>query len=145
MDLLVKKRLPIDLVYMILNYLCYPQPKALQEDIVSYKTMMTLACHIYNNKWVIEKGYPNGEDINWLENDLILYANEDVPTLVGIQPKCKKIFNRFCNYGKAFTLDFYGFVMTNKLTVKTRTNMLVGLMTKEEREEFLDSISIMGE
>ena len=134
MDLLVKRRLPIDLVYTILNYICYPQPKALTEDIVSYKNTMTLACKIYHNNWVIEMGNPVGEDINWLENDLILYANEGVPTMLGVQPKCREIFDR------AYRLEFYGFAMTNKLSAKTRVNMLLGLLTKEERSEF----SVLG-
>ena len=135
MDLLVKI-LPIDLVYMILNYICYPQPKALTEDIVSYTQTMQDLCTIYYNKWVIEMGDPIGEDSNWLENDLILYANEGVPTMLGVQPKCREILDRFYNYGRAYKLDFYVFVMTNKLTAKTRANMLLGLLTKEERKEF---------
>jgi hypothetical protein len=135
MDLLVKV-LPIDLVYMILNYICYPQPKELTEDIVSYVSTHQMACNVYYNKWVIEMGNPVGEDSNWLENDLILYANEGVPTMLGVQPKCKEIFDRFCNYGRECKLDFYVFVMTNKLTAKTRANMLLGLLTKVERAEF---------
>jgi hypothetical protein len=128
MDLLVKV-LPIDLVYMILNYICYPQPKELTEDIVSYVSTHQMTCNVYYNKWVIEMGNPVGEDSNWLENDLILYANEGVPTMLGVQPKCKEIFDR-CK------LDFYVFVMSKKLTAKTRANMLLGLLTKVEREGF---------
>ena len=135
MDLLVKI-LPIDLVYMILNYICYPQPKALTEDIVSYVSTHQTACKIYYNKWVIEMGNPVGEDSNWLENDLILYANDGVPTMLGVQPKCREILDRFCNYGRTYKLDFYVFAMSNKLTAKTRANMLLGLLTKEERDEF---------
>lgn len=131
MDLV--KILPIELVYIILNYLCYPQPKELQKDIISYVDTMYQTCNIYYKKWIIEMGQI-GEDINWLENDLILYANEGVPTMLGIQPKLKKIFTRFCIADK---VDFYVFDMNNKLSVKTRINMLLGLFTKEEREEFI--------
>ena len=142
MDLLVKI-LPIDLVYMILNYICYPQPKALTEDIVSYVSTHQMACKMYYNKWVIEMGNPVGEDSNWLENDLILYANEGVPTMLGVQPKCREILDRFCKYGRAYKLDFHAFVMTNKLSAKTRANLWLGLLTKREREEFalLEGIS----
>ena len=141
MDLLVKI-LPIDLVYMILNYICYPQPKALTEDIVSYVSIRQMVCKIYYNKWIIEMGNHVGEDSNWLDNDLILYANEGVPTMIGVQPKCREILNRFCNYGKAHKLDFYVFAMSNKLSSKTRANMWLGLLTKEEREDFLKNIRL---
>ena len=141
MDLLVKI-LPIDLVYMILNYICYPQPKALTEDIVSYVSILQMVCKIYYNKWIIEMGNHVGEDSNWLDNDLILYANEGVPTMIGVQPKCREILNRFCNYGKSYKLDFYVFAMSNKLSSKTRANMWLGLLTKEEREEFSKNIRL---
>jgi hypothetical protein len=133
-----KKQLPIELIYIILLYLRQPQSAILLKDITSFSKTRTNITNIYYKKWIVSRKFIKGEDINWLENDLILYANENAPTGVGLQPKFKEILGRFCNIKKASRLNFQKYACSNKLSAKTRANMLWGLFTSVERDEFVE-------
>ena len=111
--------LPIDLVYTILNYICYPQPDALQEDIVSYVSIMK------------EARSNSGQHLSRLENDILYYMNNNV-MLIWLQPKFRTIFSRFYDVKRSSKMNF-----SDKPTVSRRINMLFGLLTREEREEFI--------
>jgi hypothetical protein len=132
------KRLPIEIIHIILKYLREPQDAKLLKDISHfYKTRINIT-NIFYNKWIIERQSNEGEDINWLENDLILYANEYAPTFVGMQPKFNKILSRFCNIKKTKTRYIFNiYAYSNKLSAKIRANILWGLFTIEERDEFI--------
>jgi hypothetical protein len=132
-----QKRIPMEIIYIILKYLRQPQSSILLKDITSFFSTMATITNIYYNKWIIERQSGKEEDINWLENDLILYANEYAPTGVGMQPKFKEILSRFCNIGKAKNINFHNYAYSNKLSAKTRANMLWGLFTPVERDEFI--------
>jgi len=133
-----QKRLPIELIYIILLYLRQPQSAILLKDISSFSKTMTNITNIYYEKWIVVRKFIKGEDTNWLENDMILYANENAPTGIGLQPKFKEILGRFCNIKKIKRLNFYKYACSNKLSAKTRANMLWGLFTPGERDEFVE-------
>jgi hypothetical protein len=130
-------RLPIEIIYIILIYLREPQSAILLKDISHFSNTMSIITNIYYDKWIVKIQSEEGEDINWLENDLILYANEYAPTLIGIQHKFKEILGRFCNVSKAKNINFHNYAYSNKLTAKTRANILWGLFTPVERDEFI--------
>jgi len=130
------KKLPIDIIHIILRYLRQPQSANLLADISSFSKTRTTVTNIYYRKWIIEWQSKEGEDINWLENDLILYANEYAPTGVGMQPKFKEILDRSYNVKNIMNV-FNNYVHSNNLTPKTRANILWGLFTPVEREEFI--------
>jgi hypothetical protein len=100
---------------------------------------MTIITENHYKKWIVVRESMRGEDINWLENDLILYANEYAPTGVGLQPKFKEILSRFCNVTKVKSINFHNYVYSNTLSPKSRLNILWGLFTIEERGEFMNS------
>jgi hypothetical protein len=106
-------------------------------DISHFSKTMTIITNNYYKKWIVIRESIREEDINWLENDLILYANEYAPTRVGLQPKFKDILSRFCNLKKASQYIFNKYAYSNKLSPKTRANMLWGLFTPVERDEFI--------
>jgi hypothetical protein len=131
-------RLPIEIIYIILLYLRQPQDAKLLKDISHFSKTMTMITNIYYDRWIIKNNSVKDEDINWLENDLILYANEYAPTGIGMLPKFKEILSRFCNIKKIKTRHiFYKYAYSNKLSAKTRLNILWGLFTIEERDEFI--------
>ena len=130
-------RLPIEIIYMILIYLREPQDAKLLADISHFSKTMPIITNNHYNKWIVIMKSNEGEDINWLENDLILYANEYAPTLIGIQPKFKQILSRFSNIKKASQYIFNKYAYSNKLSPKTRVNILWGLFTPLERDEFI--------
>ena len=130
-------RLPIEIIYIILIYLREPQSDILLKDISHFSKTMPIITNIYYDKWIVQRQSEKDEDINWLENDLILYANEYAPTRIGIQHKFKEILGRFCNVSKAKNINFHNYAYSNKLTAKTRANILWGLFTPVERDEFI--------
>jgi hypothetical protein len=126
--------LPIEIIYMILAYVCEPQSPNLLEDISSFSQTMAVVSDFYYNKWVIKLHYKKGIDICWLENDMILYANEDVQPNVGMQPKFNNIL------GRLFSVKNIGLIFNkyaNNLTPKTRARILWGLLTVSERGDFI--------
>jgi hypothetical protein len=134
-----QKGLPMEIIHIILVYLRQPQSAILLKDIHNFSSTMPIITNKYYRKWIIEWQSGKDEDINWLENDLILYANEYTPTLVGMQPKFKAILGRFCNVKKASQYIFNNYAYSNNLTAKTRANILWGLFTVAERDEFIQS------
>ena len=130
-------RLPIEIIYMILKYLHQPQHPKLLKDISHFYKTMTIITDNHYKKWIVVRESMKGEDINWLENDVILYANQYAPTCLGIQSKFKEIIGRFCNVKKASEFTFEKYIKSNKLSPKTRLNILWGLFTIEERDEFI--------
>ena len=56
-----------------------------------------------------------------------------------MQPKFKEILTRFCNVKKAKHYIFNKYAYSNKLSPKTRANILWGLFTPLERDEFIDT------
>ena len=96
----------------------------------------------------------------WLENNLLLYANEETPTREEIRPKFKEIISRFImktlsnqnkqnkqnkqnnNQQQAINKqppNFNKYVYSNKILAKTRVNILWGLFTVAERNEFIET------
>jgi hypothetical protein len=130
-------RLPIEIIYIILIYLREPQHPKLLADISHFFKTMPIITNIYYDKWIVKRQSKEGENINWLENDLILYANEYAPTLIGMQPKFKEILSRFCNIKKTSHYNFQKYLDSNNLSSKTITNILWGLFTPVERDEFI--------
>ena len=135
-----QKRLPIEIIYIILIYLREPQDAKLLADISHFYKTMTIITNNYYKQWIVIRESIREEDINWLENDIILYANQYAPTGIGLQPKFKEILGRFCKVKKASQFNFHEYVNSNKLSPKTRLNILWGLFTIEERDEFIKTI-----
>ena len=132
-------RLPIEIIYIILIYLREPQDPKLLADISHFSNTMIIITNNYYKQWIVIRQSKEGEDINWLENDLILYANQYAPTGIGLQPKFKEILGRFCNVTKVKSINFHNYAYSNKLSPKTRLNILWGLFTPLERDEFISS------
>lgn len=138
-----QKELPIEIIHIILVYLRNPQDPQLLEDISSFSRTMTNITKIHYDKWITKLKYKPGIDIMWLENNVLLYANDQVPTRFEIQPKFKEIisrFSRFINKDKDKNKDnknFHNYVYSNKISLKTRVNILWGLFTVKERDDFV--------
>jgi hypothetical protein len=134
----INNKLPIELIHIILKYMEQPQPPLLVADILSFIKTRAYVCNAYYNKWIIGLDSSFGEDIDWLENDIIRYANNYVPTMIDIQPKFRNILHRFCKFIKVEHLSVHTFIKkNNNIYSKTKINMLWGLLTPTERGEFI--------
>lgn len=134
-----QKGLPIEIIHIILVYLQQPQDAKLLEDILHFSKTICDITNKYFEKWIIERQSNENEDINWLENDLILYANENASTGVSLKPKFKEIINRLCtvkNVKNRMNI-FYNYAFSNKISPKSKVNILWGLFTIAERAEFI--------
>jgi hypothetical protein len=131
-----QKKLPIEIIYIILVYLRQPQDAKLLADILHFSKTMTIITNNYYKRWIVIRELKEVEDIIWLENDIILYANEYAPTCIGLKPKFKEIINRLCtvkNRMNIFTISS----CSNKISPKTKVNILWGLFTIAERDDFI--------
>ena len=130
-DLHCKKGLPMELIQIILRYTWEPQPQVLLDDIKSFTENLPIILKAYYIYWnVLEPG----EYINWLENDIIRYANSNRPTNLGPHPKMQDIIERSFMNLKLKWLPIYN---NKSLHPKTFINIFWGLFTVEERNEFI--------
>jgi len=69
-----------------------------------------------------------------------LYANEYAPTDEGMKPKFKEILSRFSNIENIKHIIFNNYAHSKNITPKTRANILWGIFTPLERDEFIEII-----
>jgi hypothetical protein len=144
-----QKQIPIEIIHIILVYARNPQNPILLEDITNFFTTREIIIHKHYNKWITELKYKSGIDIMWLENNLLLYANEETPTREEIMPKFKEIISRcFVLIQKQQSnnkqqSNFNKYVYSDKILVKTRVNILWGLFTVAERNEFIETFMLL--
>ena len=131
-DLHYKKGLPMELIQIILRYTWEPQSKLLLEDIKSYISSMKQILEQYYTYWQLFE--PGENHLNWLENDMIRYANSERPTNLGPHPKMQDIIGRSFMNLKLKGLPIYN---NKRLHPKTIANIFWGLFTVKERQEFI--------
>lgn len=139
-----QKHIPIEIIHIILIYLRNPQEPKLLEDILNFSTTIKIITDLHYDKWITNFKYNPGIDTMWLENNILLYANNNYPTRFEIQPKFKEIIERFVikqnnnNTYNQYSNNYYQkYSYSNKITLKTRINILWGLFTIEERNDFI--------
>jgi len=160
MEIKVPTNFPISLVYHILSYVHNPQPTKLLDDIQYYYNSKILIHQHY--KFILSE-YTNDpyEYLGNLENDLYRNANKNVPSMYGYTPQFYKIFLRipFINpikradyFGKTlldnsdYTYKVYKYIRNLDFrnnepdSMNAKINILWGLFTIRERENFIYSI-----
>ena len=131
-DLHYKKGLPMELIQIILRYTYCPQPQFLLDDIISFTRILPIIIKSYYIYWnVLEPD----QYINWLENDIVRYANSGRPTNLGPHPKMQDILGRSFMHLKLKGLPIYN--NNKRLHPKTLINIFWGLFTVKERGEFI--------
>lgn len=131
-DLHKKSGLPLELIQIILRYTYRQQPKFLLEDVQNYShSLIEIKDMYYNNWFQIEPG----EHLNWLENDIIRYANNDRLTNLGPHFKMLNILSRSLMYKKLVEFPIFNNIT---MSVNTVINIFWGLFTVAERNKFLE-------
>jgi hypothetical protein len=127
------KILPIELVYIIFRYTYHKQSPILLDDIENYPSSLKICLESYKKRFFYERN--QDEYINWLENHIIRYANNNISTFSGPNPKMLDILGRFFlqkNKIKDIVL-LYNF----QVSAKRNTNIFWGIFTHLERDEFI--------
>ena len=85
--------LPREVLNHLIPFTYCPQPKALCQDIRSYrKTINTLTQH-YLKKFG-PSDFPGLDATEWLSNDIARYLNHNIPTMDGYQPFYLAVYGR---------------------------------------------------
>lgn len=143
-------KLPQELIEIIRRITYKTQPKELLNDISHYHSSKKKVKEIYYNLF-IRNSYDlaNLQDIGWLENNITLFANFDIPTSYLIHKYHYNIFMRlyvFRNLDdnkkkKKRIKKFINYVNDSKEYMLKRINIYWGLMNNEERSLFIENYS----
>ena len=131
------QRLPIDIILYIIPYTYNLQNKNLLNDIRNYTETRSLLLKTYYEYWIIDAESPDSEeDTNWLINDIMLYTNNDKATMYGYVDNFYNIFKRNVSLHTNNNIDKY-IINLYKKTAKTQINIVLGLLTMNERNDVI--------
>lgn len=134
LDEALLNRLPMDVILNhILPYTYLPQNPRLLIDIKSYRSD--------NN--VVENLYFTEFNENILMHDLILFCNNNIAPMYGVENKYEKILKRhfyFNNKSRSqlVTFVFADFHRNMRRNTQSKINFLWGLLTPLERTRFIN-------
>ena len=132
------KKLPIEIIREnIIPYTYKLQSKELTHDIQSFNKTKQVLKEIYYIRWKDTFEYETDADLNWLDNDITRFYNEDQATMYGYKNNCIK------KYKRLFILEKKQLETTIKYISKRRKakqsiNIQLGLLFPEERNRFID-------
>ena len=125
-------KLPYNIILRIIPYTYNTQSKQLLQDITNYTKIKTQISQLYFDLWIIQRQEPQPEDKNWLLNDIMSYANDDNPTMLGYVDKFYNIFKRMIQLQTNEDVEKYVLLLEKK-NVSTQINILLGLLHPNER------------
>jgi hypothetical protein len=131
------KKLPIEIIREnIIPYTYKLQSKELTHDIQSFNKTKKVLKEIYYIRWKDTFEYETDADLNWLDNDITRFYNEDQATMYGYKNNCIK------KYKRLFILEKKQLETTIKYISKRRKakqsiNIQLGLLFPEERNRFI--------
>jgi hypothetical protein len=135
------QRLPMDIVLQIIPYTYNLQNKDLLNDIIHYKETRTLLLELYHNFWIIEEQMQDpDDDLYWLINDIVGYANNNKPTMFGYNANFYNIFKRNIFLPTIESIDKYVINLEQK-RVNTQINIFLGLLTIRERNDLINAFN----
>lgn len=135
-----------DLQNEILKNIRNPQNKNLLNDIEDFNKSKEKVFDKY-----YKKGYDDDIDsefyVNYkVENDLLGFYNDNYPLIDGIKETNLEKLNRILSIknklNKNHTLVLYNILLNNNVNVNQRINILLGALTIEERQKFIDEYYI---
>ena len=132
------RKLPDDIVRYILPFTYSYQTPELIEDIQSFIKDRKTVRDWYRHKWSFYLFTRPFEDVEWMANYIIIYANSDQATMHGYH-------DRFLNIGsRSFSLDsqekqhrFIHAIVQNCVKPMRCFNVIWGLLIPEERLVFI--------
>lgn len=135
-----------DLQNEILKNIRNPQNKNLLNDIEDFNKSKVKVFDKY-----YKKGYNDDIDsefyVNYkVENDLLGFYNDNYALIDGIEETNLEKLNRILSIknklNKNHTLVLYNILLNNKMNVNQRINILLGALTIDEREKFINNYYI---
>tara|TARA_B100000902_G_C26894862_1_gene709208 strand:+ start:231 stop:662 length:432 start_codon:yes stop_codon:yes gene_type:complete len=133
--------IPIDIIReYILPYTYKPQSQELCDDIKSFYTCKIYLRKLYYERWKHSFYYEPDADINWLDNDLTRFFNNDCATMLGFTNNCIAKFSRIFGLKNKNRKTISNYI--NKHTgcetnALNSINIQMGILTPEERQSFI--------
>ena len=130
-------KLPLEIILThIIPYTYNPQSKELINDIHSFNKTKQYLKEVYYIRWKDTFEYEIDADLNWLDNDIHRFFNEDQATMVGYKNKCIQKYKRlFCLQKKQLetTIKY----ISKRRKPQQSINIQLGLLVPEERVRFI--------
>lgn len=131
------KKLPIEIIREnIIPYTYNPQSKELIYDIQSFNKTNQVLKELYYKRWKDTFEYEINADLNWLENDINRFFNEDQATMYGYKNNCIKKYKRLYILQKK-QLETTIKYISKRRKAKQSINIQLGLLFPEERNRFI--------
>ena len=132
------RKLPEEIVQYILPFTYSCQSPELIEDIRSFYYARNIVRASYHHTFILLLYNNPLEDIEWMVNDIIIYANSDQPTMHGYHPFFYHLCSRF------FSLDsqekqrrFIDRILQPEVKPIRGFNVLWGILLPTERQAFI--------
>ena len=129
------KYLNNDLIEKVYSHIIYNYPKELLEDIQDFYNKKNEILNIYTKKFSHEPD----EVLNWIENDLLAFYNNDIALMNCFTNNFRNLFRRKYKYNNYDDnqIDKYCTSLMSK-DVKYIINILLSNMNKKERDCFIE-------
>lgn len=136
-------KLPIDIIReKILPYTYQPQSKELCYDIRSFYNIRDYLCKLYYKRWNNAYYYEENADLNWLDNDLGRFCNDDKAMMYGFTDNCIAKYSRIFGLKNSNRKKISNYI--NKITVTSNVihsiNIQIGILNVEERLKLVDFV-----
>ena len=132
------KRLPIEIVQIILAYSYRTQPATLCADIHSFFETKKNICDTFYLRYKDILVHEERADIAWLTSDVMLYMNKNHASFHGYQDKFYDITTRHFILKKKDRAKIHRiFSKLYKKPIFSQFHILWGLLLPEEREHFI--------
>lgn len=130
----VLRLLPYDLKMHVMSFHGNPQPSQLLDDIKHFLLSRIIIQDIYAYRWR-EWDFECPHD--WLDNDLMGYMNNNIATMNGYEKRVFDIFLRHFMTRKYTREKLIKIFKKRHQNSKTSNNIIWGLLTIEERNDFI--------
>jgi len=132
---LLPKSLPKEIIDKILSYTYRPQPQRLLTDIESFYHTKELMLERYNNN-----NSNNFQAECWLSNDITSFMNQYQATMDGYTTTHNKMWRRLFKLSAASNDDIYMKTMESKTSPLNDFLIRLGILTPEERKQFISYV-----
>lgn len=132
------KKLPIEVINThVIPYTYKFQSKELMNDIQSFYNVKEYLKKVYYERWKNTFEYEENADLNWLDNDIIRFFNEDQATMYGYKNNCIRKYKRLYILQKKQLETTIKYISKRK-KANQNINIQLGLLIPNERNRLID-------
>lgn len=128
----------------IMPYIRYKQPNDLCEDIRSYVECRNYLINLYIERYQF-LGENNTEWLEWLDNDIQRFMNEDITQMLWFSTKCIDRYKRLYTLSNKSDLSVIDNLWHNYIRNNSLNSVLInlGILNPDEREDLVIFVHIL--